>query len=219
MTRNLRFVLALPVALLLFSVLPVSATSITTSSYATWKSSTYITGSPTELNFTTIANANYPSGDILYPTGNSSLAFTFTGSGLKGNSGNGSLSASSITLTMPGVGENAFLFGLLGSTPFTLTLSDNESFTVTNPGSTPLFGIALSTEITSLTITTTSGSQVGVNDFFFATSALPQDTGNPSVPSTASEGATVVLTSGGLLIFFGARRKWTARFGATPTLA
>jgi hypothetical protein len=84
-----------------------------------------------------------------------------------------------------------------GNTPVTLTLSDGESFSSI---STAFFGVSISHPITWLTLTTTTGSAVIVDDFYYGVSSLPQD-------SPTSEGATMAMCGGGLLVLLGSVRR------------
>lgn len=197
---------------ILLAVGQAVATTITSTSYSAWTAG--LTGSPTELNFSQIhpgTTYNTSSGITLNAIGNNSIGFGFTGpdngsyslvgysygniTSLKG----GSDTSASIHIATPLGGDNALLLGLAstGSTPINLALSDGESFTIT----TSLFGLSISHPITWLTLTTTAGSAIIVDDFYYGSSSLPQD--------EASEGATMAMCGGGLLILFGSIRKKT----------
>jgi len=104
-----------------------------------------------------------------------------------------------ISVTAPSGGANALFLGIgsTGNTPLTITLSDGETFPGLSPG---LFGFSLSHPITGLTLSTTSGSQPVIDDFWYGNSSLSQDA--PTV-----EAATYLLMGGGLLVLIGARRK------------
>lgn len=114
-----------------------------------------------------------------------------------------------INIAPPGSGVNAFLLGIGtfgGSAPITITLSDGESIIVspTTPGVTTLLGLSVSHPITSIILSTASGTYPVLDDFWYGNSNLTQD---PAGTADAPEAATIVLMGGGLLIFFGARRK------------
>ena len=194
------------------------ATTVTTTSYNLWK--TNLTGSPIELDFTKVKTANYSnsSGITLLPLQGPALSFLITGPDKTGYSLTGGFYGSTVSLfgssdgtgyirvDLPASGENAVLLGLAAqpSAALTITLSDQQSFTASNG----LFGLALSHEITWLTISTANGSQPVLDDFFFGNSNLTQDQNNP--PQSA-EGATALMIGGGLLILCGVRRKVTRR--------
>lgn len=197
------------------------ATTVTTTSYTVWK--TDLTGSPIELDFTKVKTTSYStsSGITLLPLQGPALSFVITGPDKSGYSLNGGLYGSvvslfgasdgtgSILINLPSGGENAILLGLAAQpgAALTVSLSDLESFTV----SSGLFGLTLSHDITWLSISTVSGSQPVLNDFYFGTSNLPQDQGNQA---QSAEAATALMIGGGLLILFGAGRKFTQRLAA-----
>ena len=110
-------------------------------------------------------------------------------------------------LTSPG--QNAILLGLAAqpNAGLTVTLSDQQTFSVSGG----LFGIALSHNITWLTISTANGSQPVLDDFFFGNSNLTQD---PINQAQSAEAATFLLIGGGLLIILGGRRKFARRAAA-----
>lgn len=194
------------------------ANTVTTTNYNVWK--TNLTGSPTELDFTKVKTTGYntSSGITLPPLQGPALSFVVTGPDNTGYSLAGGFYGSTVSLfgasdgtgyirvDLPSSGENAVLLGLATqpNAALTVTLSDQESFAVSNG----LFGVALSHDITWLTISTVNGSQPVLDDFFFGTSNLSQDQVNQS---QSAEGATALMIGGGLLILFGARRKLTHR--------
>lgn len=194
------------------------ATTITTTSYTVWK--TNLTGSPIELDFTKIKTTSYStsSGITLPPLQGPVLSFVVTGPDKTGYSLTGGFYGSTVSLfgasdgagyvrvDLPGSGENAVLLGVATqpSASLTVTLSDLQTFTVSNG----LFGLALSHNISWLTISTVTGSQPVLDDFFFGSSNLAQDQINQS---QSVEGATALMIGGGLLILFGARRKFIQR--------
>ena len=213
MSWNPRFRSAALGSFLLFAALHAGATTITTTNFNTWKTSTFITGSSTELNFIAINSTSYntSAGITLSPSG-SSLPFVFTGP----NNGSYSLTGDPygkalmgaanagayINIALPTGGENAFFLGVSAtpSHPTTLTLSDGEVFSLTSN----LFGVALSQPVSWMRLSVAPGSQAYVNDFLFGTSALPQDTmGGAATPEPAS----ILLCTGGALALFGLGRK------------
>ena len=197
------------------------ATTITTTSYSVWK--TNLTGNPIELDFTKVKTATYntSSGITLPASQGPALSFVVTGPDKSGYFLNGGFYGSTTSLfgasdgtgyirvDLPGSGENAVLLGLAAQPGAALkvSLSDLESFTVSNG----LFGLALSHNITWLTISTVSGSQPVLDDFYFGASNLAQDQGGGA---QSAEAATALMIGGGLLILFGAGRKFTQRLAA-----
>jgi hypothetical protein len=221
MKQKLRVIVGAAAAILMGGAV-AGATTLDTGCYSTtypsgcttsspyWTSASFISaGSAIELNFNPITSTEPKSVTLNPLSGNTSLPFVFTSSSASFNevtSPSKGLAAPSIALTMPSGGENALWLGL-GNTggsggSLTLTLSDGETFSTPSSGG---FGLSLSQPITSLTLSASSG-QAFIDDFFFATSALPQ--GNPS---SAPEAATILLVSGGALILFGTRRRWVRR--------
>jgi hypothetical protein len=103
---------------------------------------------------------------------------------------------------------NAFYlgFGTTGATPVTITLSDNEVFTLpsSNTSVTGLW-LSISHPIAWLTIAS-SGSPPVVTGMSFGASNLTQDPTN-AVPETPS----LLLVSGGLLVFAAGWRKTLLR--------
>ncbi len=218
MYRGLRPALLTIAAGVILTAGQAGATTITTTTYNSWKAT--LSGTPTDLNFSAVTYASYntSSGITLAATGNPSIGFVFTGpdaSGwwLEGTAFTGHLglggstdAGAGINVATPAGGENAILLSVTSTSgaPLTLTLSDGESFSI----GTGLFGLSISHPITSAFLTTAPGSQAIIDDFVFGTSSLTQDgTGNP--PAVA-EGATFMLVAGGSLILFGARRKFRA---------
>lgn len=194
------------------------ATTVTTTNYNIWK--TDLTATPIELDFTKVKTSTYntSSGITLLPLQGPALSFVITGPDKTGYSLAGGFYGSVVSLfgasdgtgyirvDLPSSGENAILLGLATqpTAAVTVTLSDQQSFAVSNG----LFGLALSHNITWLTISTVNGSQPVLDDFFFGNSNLAQDQINQS---QSAEGATALMIGGGLLILFGARRKLTHR--------
>ena len=199
----------------------VSATTISTTSFNTWKAS--LTGSPIELDFTKVKNSTYntSAGITLLPLQGPALGFLITGPDKTGYSLSGGNFGSvvslfgaadgvgSIRIDLPSVGENAILLGLAAqpTAGLTVNLSDQESFAVSNG----LLGLSLSHTISWLTISTVNGSKPVLDDFYFGVSNLAQDQG---AQSQSAEAATAFLIGSGLLILFGARRKFAQRLAA-----
>lgn len=223
--RQSRFSLAvLVLAGALIGAANATATSITTTTFGSWKAG--LTGSPSEADFSKISFTNYntASGLTLPTIGNSSQGFVFTGpdnggyqmTGISYNSytglAGGSDSGAGLNVAMPGSGVNAFLLsvGSTGGTPLTLTLSDGEAFAISNG----LFGISISHPISSLLLTTTAGSQAVIDDFWFGSSSLTQDptnsggSGSGQGMAPIAEGATSLMMAGGCLLLFGVCRKF-----------
>ncbi len=196
------------------------ATTIITNSLSTWESSSYTTsGSQDELSFSAVhvgTTYDTSTGILLYAVNHPSVSFDFTGPDNGSYSLNGAtyqcctglIGASDgvgdINVRTPLNGENA-LFLSIGSagnaSPLTLLLSDGESFSALSPG---LFGFSTSHPIYWLQLSTASGSQPVIDDFYYGTSSL-----SPDAPT--AEAATFLLMGGGLLILFGARRKLLGR--------
>ncbi len=213
MYRQVQRALIALAAGLLFASGELVATTITSTSYTEWKLG--LTGSPTELDFSPITNGKSYStavGITLKALGNSSIGFGFTGpdngsyklTGYFYGTRNiqsleaGSDSTATVNVATPAGGDNALFLSLAttNSTPVSLTLSDGESFSIT----TAFFGLSISHPITWLTLTTTSGSAVIVDDFYYGASELSQD-------SPVSEGATGALCGGGMLVLLGSLRR------------
>jgi hypothetical protein len=214
MGRRVQVLAAILGVLFLAAAFPAAATTITTTSYSTWNTSTYITGSTTLVDLTSLqAGLNYSNA-----AGYTSNGFNFTGpdgatyvltsqyeptpnkNGLLGASdGSGA-----IDVTMPGSGNSAFLFDAqcITCSGLTLTLSDGETFPISNNQ----FGISISHPVTWFKLNTTSGNRPFLEYVYFGTSALPQDA------PQAKEAATFVLIGGGLLTIAGiGRRSWIRR--------
>jgi hypothetical protein len=215
MGRNVAVGATLIVGLL--TALSATGTTITTTSYSTWNSSSYITGSTTLVDLTTLqAGLNYSNA-----SGYTSNGFNFTGpdgasyvlssvyNSSSGVNSNGLQGASdgigAIDVTMPGLGNSAFFFDaqcMTCSTGLTLTLSDGETFSMSNGQ----LGLSISHDVTWFKLTTSSGSRPFLEYVYFGTSSLPQDA------PPAKEAATFVLIGGGLLVVSGiGRRSWIRR--------
>lgn len=209
-------VLGFALLIALFTAFQGAATTITTTSYSTWNTPIYITGSTTLVDLTSL-NAGL---DYSNAAGYSSNGFNFTGpdgSGyfLKsetkpGGGVNGLVGKSdgigTIQVSMPNAGNSAFLFDAFcvsSCGTLSLTLSDGENFTVSNGQ----FGISISHDVTWFDLGTSSGTQPFLEYVYFGTSSLPQDA------PAASEAATPVLVGGGLMVLLGAGRKKLRRAG------
>ena len=196
-----------------------NATAITAANFNTWKTPTYQTGAPTGLNLYTIGSQNYntAAGYSATPSGGGP-SFTFVGRDnagyyLAGNTYSKTLTGSAnsgaaidITFQNP---QNAFLVSFQNSLNYTLTLSDGQIFNT----SSKIFGFSLSHTVSSLSIASTLGTQVMINDFYFGTSSLTQDAaapppGTPGSPAATPEPATVFLLAGGSLVLAGCQRRW-----------
>ena len=196
-----------------------NATTITATNFNTWKTPTYQTGAPAGLNFYTIGSQNYntAAGYTATPNG-SGPSFTFVGQDdagyyLAGNTYSKTLTGSAnsgavinITFQNP---QNAFLVSFQNSLNYTLTLSDGQIFNT----SAKIFGFSLSHTVSSLSIASTLGTQVIINDFYFGISSLTQDAaapppGTPGSPAATPEPATVLLLAGGSLVLAGCQRRW-----------
>ncbi len=190
-----------------------NATTLTANSYSNWL--TDVNGTPIELNFSGVqAGKNYSaSNDTLYPVSGPQLPFIFTGPDSSGSYLYGTTfsqygrnyvflegasdGTGSIYIALPTGGENALYLSLdsTNSTSPSVHLSDGETFTsAAGP-----FGFALSQNISWLSISTASGSHPLIDDFFFGSSNLPQQT-------PAFELATIFLIGTGLIVLAGARR-------------
>jgi len=193
-----------------------NATSITSTTYSQWTKN--VTGAVEVFNPPTSGTFNTAAGITFHST-NPAASFVYSGpdnstwqltAGFYTSSGHNFLSLfgasdgkGNITITMPTGGENAFLLSLAttASTPITVTLSDGQSF---NPAA-GVFGLSISHDINWLTVSTTSGSQAVIDDFYFGNSTLTQDV--TQQPAPVPENATFALIGGGLLILIGGRRK------------
>ena len=218
MYRGLRSAFLAVFVGLLVTIGGATGTTLTYTSFSTWKSG--VTGTPVEANFNTIGSGSYSTaaGISLVPlTGDPANAFVFTGpdNGAFSLSGTSSYdgftglegaaeSGAGIHIAAPAAGENAILLAAYStsSTPLTLTLSDGENFTLSNG----VYGFSASHPITWLTLSTTTGSQVFVDDLYFGASSSPQDAAD--IP----EGAPLTMLAGGLLILIGVKR----RIGVAP---
>ena len=195
------------------------ATTITANSYSNWL--TDLSGSSIELDFTGVQTGktyNTLAGLNLYPVSGPKLPFTFTGPDNAGYNLSGTTftqyghnfiflegasdGVGSIYITLPTGGENAVYLNLdsTNNTGLNIQLSDGEIFT--SPAG-PL-GLALSQNISWLSISTASGSHPMIDDFFFGTSNLPQQ-------SQTFELATAFLMGTGLVFLAAARRTFAKR--------
>jgi hypothetical protein len=219
MYRRLHWMFAGLGAGLLLTAGQAAGTTITSTTFSAWTAG--LTGTPTELDFSPIVNGRSYSnatGITLKAIGNSSIGFPITGpdngayklTGFLYSSHNvqslegGTDSTASINVATPAAGDNALFLGLAttNNTPITLTLSDGETFSSIT---TAFFGLSISHPITWLTLSTTTGSAVVVDDFYFGASNLSQD-------SAVSEGATMAMCGGGLLVLLGSLRRKNTRW-------
>lgn len=203
--------------------LPALATTIdSTSSYSTWDTSAYITGSPTADHLNNLTyNNTYDT-----PAGVTDGGYTFTG---PDGTNNWSLTSSSaqgyygllgaqdgvggINVASPG---NAFYVWAVASgnssDPLNLYINGNFYTTFTTG-----IGISTSSPLTSIMVTPTQSSDgVLLSEVDFANSSLTQDSGGGGTqgdPAPTPEAATMLLVGGGILVVFGAkRRKFTNKF-------
>ncbi len=179
---------------------PAMATTITTTSIASWKAD--LTNSPTDVSIPGSGTYNTAAGVTLGGfnfVGTVNSTYKLSGTSYSGNPGLIGGSGGSITVNTPAAGENAILIfaDATGSGSLTLVLSDGESFAIGNG----TFGFVLSQTITSFTLSASGTSQPFVYDVSYGNSDLPQD-------SPASEAATFGLMGSGLLLVFSAGRKW-----------
>jgi hypothetical protein len=194
----------------------LGATEVVTTSYSAWLAT--LGNTPTEWNFV------FPNGGSYNTASGYSLSVGSYGPvNVTGPDGSGWVlseghygSSNSLTLqgASDGVGSMVFAAptpGLTGfmlglgisgkAAPITVTLSDGETFTE-NPtvGGAMLLGLSSATDITSFTLTTTSGSTVELTDF------LAGNSNEPAGTAPAAEVTTALMIGSGLLLF-GARRK------------
>jgi hypothetical protein len=214
-TRNTLFSIS---TALLLTVGSATATTITSTTFQSWK--TTITGTPKDTDFSGVQFRSYntSAGLSLSVTGSPSLSSVFTGPDngafqLSGTSYNGAMGVAGSTDSGAGVNvapsasQNAFLLsvGSTSGTALTISFSDGESFSISGG----LVGFSISHSITSFLVTTTPGSQAVINDLWYGSSSLTQDQAPPANdPSATPEGATLLLVAGGSPILLGARRKF-----------
>jgi hypothetical protein len=193
-----------------------AATTIQTASYSAWTAS--LTGSPSESSmYFSSSSYNTASGwsttigsyGTFVTTGPDNGAYTLnetTYSNLSALVGPNDGAGNGILITAPTAGVTAGLLGIgiTGSAaPVSITLSDGEMFTINpNVNGTSFFGYSSSAPITSVFVSTASGSAVVLDDLWAGVSNVPADT--PSSP--AAECATILFIAGGL-VFVGAKRK------------
>lgn len=216
MSVKVRWVIAALSAGFLLEAGPAVATTITSTTFSAWTAG--LTGAPTELDFSPIVigkTYNTAAGITLKAIGNASVGFNLTGPDnggykLTGFSYHnfqtleaGSDSTAVMNVTTPAAGNNGVFLGLAttNNTPVTLRLSDGQSFSSITSA---FFGMSISHPITWLTLTTTNGSAVILDDFYYGVSNLAQE-------SATSEGTTMAMCGAGLLILFGAVRSKNTR--------
>lgn len=196
---------------------PAHAATITTTNVNTWRSSSFITGSYSIVDFYPVQQTFYntAAGITLSPV-NSTTSFQISGmdNGSYFLQGDGSQKAlfsgpdagAFLTVAFPVSGENSFLLGTTASAahPLSLTFSDGQMFSITSSA----FGVSLSHSVSWITLTSTSASPIQLSDLWYAASALPQDPAAPSTPSPTPEPATLAMTcAGGLLLVISSRSK------------
>jgi hypothetical protein len=196
-------------ALVLASVMPLRATTITSFTVSDWVANT-ASGSAKDVDFTHIQPTTYgPSGYT------SSDGFTITGpdgastflQGLSYGGGpalqGGSDAAAQIDVATPSGGQSS-LFFMWASNPaatgYTVTLSDGELFNLA--GSTTMFGISVSHPISFALLAASPGASLILRDVSYGDSTLPSDGGG--VPTSPDPGAvpeptTLLLLGSGLL--------------------
>lgn len=199
----------------LFVPVSSAATITTTSTFNTWKGSSFTSGAPTELNFLAINSSNYnTAAGVTLSSGGSAATFVGTNGAsysLTGDIYNKTLASASTASAKINVAfqtpQNAFMvfFSNPSAINYTVTLSDGQSFATNARG----LGFALSYTVTGMSISAASGSQAVLNDFYFGMSALAQDPTAPtSDPSTATpEPATLALLAGGGFLLAGCTRR------------
>jgi hypothetical protein len=217
MFGKLRWAIAIGAGLLMGAA-PAVATTMTSTTLSAWTAG--LTGTPTELDFTPITigkSYSTAAGLTLKAIGNASVGFNVTGpdnggyklTGFSYGTHNfqsliaGNDSTAVMNVTTPSAGNNGIFLGLAttNNTPITLTLSDGQSFSSIT---TAFFGLSISHPITWLTLRTTNGSAIVLDDFYYGVSNLAQE-------SATSEGATAAMCGAGLLILFGAVRSRNTR--------
>jgi hypothetical protein len=194
----------------------LTATEIVTTSFSAWTAT--LTDTPVEWDFAfsnggsystatgyTLSAGSYGPLNVTGPDGSGYvLNEAYYGSSNSPVLQGASDGLGSMVFTTPAAGLTGMLLGLGisgNAAPVTVTLSDGESFTV-NPAvdGSVLLGLSSATNITSFTLTTTSGSAVDLTDFYAADSNQT-DSGSPT-----AEVATALMIGTGLL-FIATRRK------------
>lgn len=213
MSRMRYALLCLPLVAI---ALPLQATTIQATTYASW--SAQLTGTPAFVDLETLASGDYgTAGGVMQgsyrfngPDGSGwSLGVQTFGNktGIYGASdGVGRIEA-----ILPGTGQSAIYFyanteanNTITNGSLTLTLSDGESLSI----SSGQFGLNISHPITWYALSATSGQAAFLQWAYFGNSSLPQDggTGGGGTPGQAPEAATIALVGGGILILFGSKR-------------
>lgn len=163
--------------------------SVTSASYTPWEASN---PGAVDLNFLSIVNGSQNPFTL--------GGFTFAGSGMVEHSND--VIATSIGVTAPSGGETSMAIylgnvsGYTNATSFTLTFSDGSTASLSPLG---LYAISSSTPIDSFTVT--GNSAIGIADLWYAPVTQTQN------QDPTPEAATVILTSGGLLILLGSGQR------------
>lgn len=219
MSSKKGFLAAVACAALSFA-LPAGATEILTTSYSAWFATT--TGSVTEWDFNIPSNTyNTASGYSMTVGSYGPINITGPdGSGfiLQKNPGYGTHSYITLQSASDGIGDMYFqtpaagitafeiVVGITGNAaPISIKLSDGETFTASpTVGGLATIGLSSGTAITSFTLSTASGSQVQLADFYAGISTQPADVGTPTV-----ECATAIMIGSGLILFGGCRKVYS----------
>jgi hypothetical protein len=198
------------------AALPSAATTIQSTTFANWTAN--VTGIPTFVDLESLSLGNYNTA-----TGITDASYLFTGPdgsgwslGVQTFSGKTGLFGAAdgkgaIDVTLPGLGQSAIYVAVnteanntLVNGPLTLTLSDGETFAI----SSGQFGLSISHPIAWYTLTTSAGQAPFLQWAYFGNSSLPQDGNGGGDPAQTPEAATLALVGGGMLVLFGARRKF-----------
>ncbi len=197
----------------------LGATTVTSTTFAAW---TGTTSADSEWTFTFPNGGSYDTA-AGYSLNTSSSTYGTTnvkgpnGSGYTLNEGtyvSGGRNYQSLQSASNGIGTMVFTaaaggltaadlgLGISGnSAPVTITLSDGETF-IASPtvGGILVWGFSSSTDITSFTLSTTSGTSIDLADFYAGTST------ETAAETPTVELATAIMVGSGLVLL-GARRK------------
>jgi hypothetical protein len=195
--------------LVLASVAPLRATTITSFTVNDWLAST-ASGSAKDVDFTHIQPIIYgPSGytstdgfTITGPDGASTFLEGLSYSGGPALQG-GSDAAAQINVATPSGGQSS-LFFMWASNPaatgYTVTLSDGQLFNLSS--STNIFGISVSHPISFALLAASPGASLILRDISYGNSTLPSDGGGGITspdPGAVPEPTTLLLLGSGLL--------------------